>query len=433
MKKGKWTIFILCAFFTAGMLMADIAGARVYLDIYGKSFKKITVAVPYFKSDKADKLQTDMSDLLNKDLDLSGFFIVAPQSLLDKEFISEGVEKQEINFGNWRSVGIELLCKGRLQTKDGEVILEAFLYDTLDGSMMLAKRYRSRQEDWRRLVHRFADDILLTVTGEKGIMSARIVFVGGRRNLKEVYIADIDGFNLRKVTNYNNISVAPAVSPTGRYVAYTSYKGGSPNLYARDMEGNREITVDRSEGMKICSSWLNNSTLVYSHTVGRNSAVLTYNVETQERRTIMQREGIVTSASFSPNGSKLLFVSDMYGSPQIFIRDSASGETKRLTYYGNYNSAPSFSPKGDLIVFVSKVEGAFEISVMNADGSNQRVLTNGGALNDSPQFSPCGRYILFSSLVGGRYSLHTMLYNGDNKRLLKFTDSSNEEQPKFAP
>ena len=31
------------------------------------------------------------------------------------------------------------------------------------------------------------------------------------------------------------------------------------------------------------------------------------------------------------------------------------------------------------------------------------------------------------------YSLHTMLYNGDNKRLLKFTDSSNEEQPKFAP
>ncbi len=432
MKKGKWIIFTLCALFTAGMFMADAAGARVYLDIYGKSFKKITVAVPYFKSEKADRLQTDMSDLLNKDLDLSGFFIVAPQSLLDKEFINEGVEKQEINFGSWRSVGIELLCKGRLQFKDGEVILEAFLYDTLDGSMMLAKRYRSRQEDWRRLVHRFADDILLTVTGEKGIMSSRIVFVGGKRNLKEIYITDIDGFNLRKVTNYNNISVAPAVSPTGRYIAYTSYKGGSPNLYAKDMEGNREIAVDRSDGMKICSSWLNNSTLVYSHTVGKNSTVYTYNVETQERRTIVQREGIVTSASFSPNGSKLLFVSDMYGSPQIFIRDSASGEIKRLTYYGNYNSAPSFSPKGDLITFVSKIEGAFEISVMNADGSNQRVLTNGGALNDSPQFSPCGRYILFSSLVGGRYSLHTMLHNGENKRLLKFTDT-NEEQPKFAP
>lgn len=432
MKKGRLIIFILCGLFTAGMLMADFAGARVYLDIYGKSFKKITVAVPNFKSEKADRLQTDMSDLLNKDLDLSGFFIVAPQSLFDKEFLNEGVEKQEINFGSWRSVGVELLCKGRLLLKNGEVTLEAFLYDTLDGSMMLAKRYRSREEDWRRLVHRFADDILLTVTGEKGIMSSRIVFVSGRRNLKEVYIADIDGFNLKKVTNHNNISVAPAVSPTGRYIAYTSYKGGGPNLYVKDMDANREITVDISEGMKICSSWLNNATLVYSHTVGRYSTIYTYNVETKEKRSIMQREGIITSVSFSPNGSKLVFVSDMYGSPQIFIRDSASGEIKRLTYYGNYNSAPSFSPKGDLITFVSKIEGAFEISVMDVNGGNQRVLTNGGALNDSPQFSPCGRYLLFSSLVGGRYSLHTMLFNGENKRLLKFTDN-NEEQPKFAP
>ncbi len=432
MKKGKWTTFILCTLFATGIFTADVAGARVYLDIYGKSFKKITVAVPYFKSDKADRLQTDMSDLLNKDLDLSGFFIVAPQSLLDKEFLNEGVEKQEINFGSWRSVGIELLCKGRFQLKDNEVVLEAFLYDTLDGSLMLAKRYRSRQEDWRRLVHRFADDILLTVTGDKGIMSSRVIFVGGRRNLKEIYMADIDGFNLRKITSYNSITVAPSISPTGRYIAYTSYKEGRPNLYVKDTDGSREINVDRSDGMKICSSWLNNSTLVYSHTSGRNSTIYTYNIETGEKRTIMQREGIVTSASFSPNGSKLLFVSDMFGSPQIFIRDSASGEIKRLTYYGSYNSAPSFSPKGDLITFVSKIEGAFEISVMNADGSNQRVLTNGGSLNDSPQFSPCGRYILFSSQAGGRYGLYTMLYNGENKRALKFTDG-NEEQAKFAP
>ncbi|OPY79732.1 MAG: translocation protein TolB [Syntrophorhabdus sp. PtaU1.Bin058] len=432
MKKAKRMILILCALFAAGVFIAGTAEARVYLDIYGKSFKKITVAVPYFKSDKADRLQTDMSDLLNKDLDLSGFFIVAPQSLLDKEFLGEGVEKQEINFGSWRSVGIELLCKGKFQIKDGELIFEAFLYDTLDGSMMLAKRYRSRQEDWRRLVHRLADDILLTVTGDKGIMSSRIVFVGGRRGLKEIYMADIDGFNLKKITNYNNISVAPSVSPSGRYIAFTSYKEGRPNLYVKDMEGGREIVADRSDGMKVCSSWFNNSTLVYSHTAGKHSTIYTYNVATGERRTILQREGIVTSASFSPNGSKLLFVSDMYGSPQIFARDTASGDIKRLTYYGNYNSAPSFSPKGDLITFVSQIEGAFEISVMNADGSNQRVLTNGGALNDSPQFSPCGRYILYCSQIGGRYSLHIMLYNGENKRLLKFTDN-NEEQPRFAP
>jgi TolB protein len=127
----------------------------------------------------------------------------------------------------------------------------------------------------------------------------------------------------------------------------------------------------------------------------------------------------------------MVIVSDMCGNPQIFIKDLSSGDAKRLTYSGNYNTSPSFSPKGDLIVFVSKINGSFEICTMNLDGSNQRVLTSGG-INDSPQFSPCGRYILYSSKKGDQYNVYVMLYNGENKRMLKLT-SKDEEQPKFVP
>jgi len=413
------------------LFAATTVHAKVYLDIFGKSFKKITVGVPPFKSENIDRSRMDMSELLNKDLDTSGFFIVAPQSLMDRELTEEGIEKQVIKFGNWKSIGIELLCKGKIQKINGDLILEAFVYDTLDGALMLAKRYKTKTEDWRKVVHRLADDIMLAVTGEKGIMSSRIVFVSGGRNRKDINVADIDGSNLKRMTNYRSITLSPSVSPNGRYLAYTSYREGKPNLYIMHIEKNSEVYTDRSDGMKTGTTWIGNATFGYSHTSGRFSTIYTLNAENKQKIAVQRNDGIATSPSFSADGTKMVFVSDMHGSPQIFIKDLPSGNPKRLTYSGTYNTSPVLSPKGDLIAFVAKFEGAFEICTMNSDGTNQRVLTVGG-LNDSPQFSPCGRYIIYSSNKGGKHNVYLMLFNGENKKMLKFTDGE-DTQPKFVP
>jgi TolB protein len=413
------------------ILVAGTAESKIYLDVYGKTYKKITIGVPGFQSDRPDRLRMDMSELLNQDLDVSGFFIVAPNSLLDKELSEEGVEKKDIKFTNWRSLGIELLCKARFTITNGEIALEAYLYDTLDGSLLLAKRYRSRPEDWRKLVHRLADDILFAVTGEKGIMSSRVVFISGGKRNKDVYIAGIDGQSVRQITNFQNITVSPSISPDGRYLAYTSYKEGKPNLFIMDLETGKDIHADREDGMKLGTAWLGKSTLGYAKTSGNQSTIFTFDINSRQKKAIFTKEGILASPSFSPDGTKMAFVSDMYGSPQIFIKDLSAGEAKRLTYSGNYNTSPSFSPKGDLITFVAKINGSFEICTMNIDGSNQMVLTS-SSMNDSPQFSPCGRYILYSSKKGDQYNVYIMLYNGENKRILKFT-SKDDEQPRFVP
>ncbi len=427
-KRNVLTLVFTLAFI---VVCSSISDAKVYLDVYGTTFKKITIGVPPFKGEKADKSTSEMSDILNKDLDLSGFFITAPASLIDKELLNEGIEKAEVKFASWRSIGIDLICKARVQITGGEINLEAFVYDTLDGSIMLAKRYKAKSGESRRAVHRLADDIIFAATGEKGIMSSRILFTAGRRNLKEVYLSDFDGQNVTRLTNFRSITLSPSLSPNGKYLAYTSYKEGKPNLYVTDFDKKNETFVDRSEGMKIGTAWLNNSTLVYSHTSGRTSTIYAFDVGSRSKRVILQRDGILTSPTVAPDGSRLVFVSDMYGSPQIFSKALPSGEVKRLTYSGRYNSAPSFSPKGDLIAFICNV-GSFEVCTMNADGSNQRVLTNDGTVNDSPQFSSCGRYILYTSMKGGVNKVNVMLFNGENKRTLRFTDFA-EEQPKFAP
>lgn len=426
MTKFRYVIILLFL-----IVLAGTAESKVYLDVYGKTYKKITIGVPSFQSDRPDRLRMDMSELLNQDLDMSGFFIVAPNSLLDRELTEEGIEKKDIRFSNWRSLGIELLCKSKFIMSNGEIALESYLYDTLDGSLLLAKRYKSRPEDWRRLVHRLADDILLAVTGEKGIMSSRVVFVSGAKRNKDVYIAGIDGQSIRQVTNFRTITVSPSVSPDGRYLAYTSYKEGKPNLFIMDMETGKDIHSERDDGMKLGTTWFGKSTLGYAKTSGNQSTIYTFDAASRQKKAVLTKEGILTSPSFSSDGSKMVFVSDMYGSPQVFIKDFSSGDVKRLTYSGTYNTSPSFSPKGDLIAYVAKINGSFEICTMNVDGSNQRVLTSGG-INDSPHFSPCGRYIIYSSKKGDQYNVYIMLYNGENKRMLKLANKDTE-QPKFVP
>jgi len=424
-----------CVWLAISLFLISVAlpvSAKVSLDIYGQSYKKITIATPPFKgADTASKLRTDMPELLAKDLDMSGFFIVAPKTVMDKELTEEGVEKKDIRFQNWRSLGIELICKAVAQVQNDGLTLESYLYDSSDGTLLFAKRYRTKTDEWRRLVHRLADDIIQAATGERGIMSSRVLFVARDKRGKDVYVSDLDGGALKKLTEYGGITVSPAMSPDGRYLAFTSYKEGKPNLYVVDLERNREVYANREDGTKVASTWFDKRTLVYTHTTGKSSTIYSENIETKEKKVILRQDGILASPNFSIDGKKMVFVSDMYGTPQIFIRDLSSGEMKRLTYAGNYNTTPVLSPKGDLIAYGCKTEGALEICVMKSDGSEPRVLTDGG-VNDSPQFSSCGRYILYSSDNGRRAAIYLMLHNGDNKRLLTFTQGE-ETQPKFMP
>ena len=426
MSKSKWILAALAisAWIAATAALAD---AKVYQDIYGQSYKRITIAVPPFVS--TEKERSEISDLLGQDLDMSGFFVVAPRSMMDNDFLSEGADRKSIRFDQWSSLGVELLCKATVEEKDNSISLSSYLYDVTDGSLLFAKKFGAASSDWRRMVHRLADEIILQATGERGIMSSRIYFVAGRR---DVYVSDLDGGGARKLTSYDKLIVSPSISPDGKYLAFTSYREGKPCLYVSDLETNREVFADREDGMKIGAMWMDKRTLAYSLTAGRFSIIYSVNVETKERKVLLRKEGILTSPAFSPDGTKMVFVSDMYGGPNIFVKDMVTGEIKRLSYFGNYNTSPAYSPKGDLIAFVSKTEGALEICVMKPDGSDARVLTDGG-VNDSPRFSPCGRYILYSSQKGnGKTQVCFMLRNGDNKRVLRLT-GGDATQPNFMP
>jgi len=85
-----------------------------------------------------------------------------------------------------------------------------------------------------------------------------------------------------------------------------------------------------------------------------------------------------TQASFSPDGTRIAFISTLSGKAQIYMANADGSGVRQLTT-GSTNAQPAWSPDGTRILFASnrdkKDENEFELYVMNADGTDQKLIS----------------------------------------------------------
>ncbi len=149
---------------------------------------------------------------------------------------------------------------------------------------------------------------------------------------------------------------------------------------------------------------------------------------------------------WSPDGSKMVFLSDRFGPFQIFTTDITD------SLYGNPDAtaltdatddldlycAPSFSPDGRKIVYTAKSTGNEEIWVMNVSGTGKTRLTfTSSSVNRRPRFSPDGTRIAFTSNVGNpdnhADSTQIMVMNADGSGLTAVTATFGNSDPAWSP
>ena len=94
----------------------------------------------------------------------------------------------------------------------------------------------------------------------------------------------------------------------------------------------------------------------------------------------MVKIGSCSNPSFSPDGKKIAFVSNMTGIPQIFVVDSAGGWPEQVTAFDDPVGGLAWSPDGAWLAFTLAPGGGMNVQVYLAkpDGSAIKRLTDGG-------------------------------------------------------
>lgn len=390
------------------VLAAHVAAAQVRGTIVGPGATSFPIAVSPLKSTSGAEREAGVfADVVAKDLDLSGLFRVIDRGAYIENAQQSGVTAETIDFHDWSTIGAQALVKGTVERDGDGLVVEARLFDVVEGKQIGGKRYRAGDDELRRIAHRFADEIMQILTGERGPFESRIAFASRRKGrFKEIYAMSIDAGDLRPVTHDGSIALAPSWSPDGKSLLFTSFASGNPSLFVTDLGGDKRLLSSR-RGLNLGGRWSpGGRAIAVALENGGATDIALLDPDGQLMHFVTKDRSIDVSPSWSPDGQSIVFCSDRGGGPQIYVVSAQGGTPRRVTFEGNYNTSPAWSPKGDRIAYASRVGGRFQVYTVALGGGDVKRITGTRGDNEDPSWSPDGRYLVFSSTRDGSGAIY---------------------------
>ena len=377
--------------------------------------------------------------VLADDLAFEGAFDLLPAE--DAAGLRVPLREGDAVLGQWGGRGADAVAVAQAAEEAGRLRVAIRVFDVATGRFAFAREYLGPAGAARVAAHLVANDLHAAQAGIEGIATTRLAFVSDRsgtrreptgylRRVKEIFVADYDGANQRRVTFDGDIVLTPNWSPDGGSIAYTSFRGGFQSVvFAAVGEGRRGPL--RVGGKTWLPAWSpDGARVAFTSNRNGNEEIYVANADGSGLARLTRHWAIDTSPAWSPDGRQIAFTSGRTGRPQIWVMDADGGNQRQLTDE-RYCDRPTWSPAPfNEVAYVSRTKTGFDIKVMAMDSGVARQLTFGEGFNESPAWAPSGRHLAFTSTREGGQQIWTMTRTGE--RLRRVTSVGHNSMPAWS-
>ncbi|MCS6989378.1 MAG: hypothetical protein NZM06_07665 [Chloroherpetonaceae bacterium] len=195
----------------------------------------------------------------------------------------------------------------------------------------------------------------------------------------DVFLANLDGSNLRRITTTDGYDAEATVSPTGDKIVFTSARDGDLELYEMELDGSkqRRLTYHLGYDGGAFYSW-DGKKIVFRASTPDSAEAESYKA--------LLKEGLVR-----PNKMEL------------FIMNADGSHRTQLTFNGKANFAPFFYPDNRTIIFSTNVADTgrgrnFDLHLIDSENPERLTrVTFCPEFDGFPVFTRDGKKIIFSS------------------------------------
>ena len=215
-------------------------------------------------------------------------------------------------------------------------------------------------------------------------------------------------------------------------IAYVVKQGNRFELQIADADGAGAQTALASREPIMSPSWSPDGTrLAYVSFENKKPVVYVHSLVSGQRQAVANFKGSNSAPAWSSDGKQLAVVLSKDGGSQIYLISADGSNPRRITNSASIDTEPFFAPGGDAIYFTSDRGGSPQIYRMSTTGGDATRVTFDGSYNVSPRVSGDGKTLIYIARDGGRFQLKSLDLASRQSQLL--TDGQHDESPSFAP
>ena len=270
----------------------------------------------------------------------------------------------------------------------------------------------------RFLTHTWTDALHLAWFQRPPIATKRILYTWAKQSggASEIWEADYDGQNRRKLISEAHVCLSPMYLPADRGhhpqgILYVSYRAGMPKLFMVPTLGEQPQRVSELAGNQfhpILSRQADRIAFI-SDAAGRPDLFI--QPFCPKRGALGRARQLYTaphsgqaSPTWSPDGKKIAFVSDKDRAQRIYVLEIPPLETKIqemrpvcISKVNAENTAPAWSPNGRYLAYCAKVAGTRQIWVYDFETGQERALSSGPHHKENPVWGADSLHLVYNT------------------------------------